>query len=543
MAAALAAGAPVEAGLARAFIEALRAEYVQGVECGVGQLYERSRVPQRLQSLLDPFEDRVRGSRDRARAIADLEAMWGSGPPAPAAAAEVEGVVAELRAALSAPTDLPARAAVLQGLQARDLEVARKALSVAPCFGLAGGPELREAEARLRAARQLPVDWDLAVYARGRALQGSGGGRQGSTVVAFQRQPPQVVQEVQELFDATYRKVYTRDRRGAPVPDRFLVREVLRVLNDQVWREYTACREATRARMRGSRAAPVPGGAQTSKCLADRGGATALPALDAEVAETWLFHGTTAEAARAIAEDDFRLDLSGTSAGSLYGRGIYLAENATKADEYGEGASGAAAEERPRGQEAVRPPGPPPPLVRESYLLLCRTLLGRVHYTDEDYPDPEALRRSCRSGEFESVLGDRVKRRGTFREFVVYHDDFVYPEFVVRYERLFFHDRFAEMYTAMLERRRQNAFTGPTREEQRVLESMWNVYAMPNMGKINKWQLLDLLTAIKQPPQNEGEDLDATFREWDAKKDGWLDLEEFLQEMSQRVRDGIGLYG
>ena len=38
---------------------------------------------------------------------------------------------------------------------------------------------------------------------------------------------------MQHLFDATYRKVYTRDRRGAPFPDGFRVKRVQRVLNDQ----------------------------------------------------------------------------------------------------------------------------------------------------------------------------------------------------------------------------------------------------------------------------------------------------------------------
>merc|ERR1711979_135238 len=112
------------------------------------------------------------------------------------------------------------------------------------------------------------------------------------------------------------------------------------------------------------------------------------------------------------------------------------------------------------GFEAERNKGPPPPLVRESFILLCRSTLGKVKYTDELRPDPDDLQGSCLSGEFDSVLGDRLKRNGTFREIVVYHDDSVYPEYIVKYERIFFHDRFAEIYNAMLQRQQQRRFHG-----------------------------------------------------------------------------------
>ena len=37
--------------------------------------------------------------------------------------------------------------------------------------------------------------------------------------------------------EMTVAEVYTRDRRGAPIPDRFVVKEVHRVLNDQAWKQ------------------------------------------------------------------------------------------------------------------------------------------------------------------------------------------------------------------------------------------------------------------------------------------------------------------
>ena len=39
------------------------------------------------------------------------------------------------------------------------------------------------------------------------------------------------------------------------------------------------------------------------------------------------------------------------------------------------------------------------------------------------------------SGDFEHVLGDREKAVGTFREFVFFHEDSIYPEYAVFYRR------------------------------------------------------------------------------------------------------------
>ena len=75
-----------------------------------------------------------------------------------------------------------------------------------------------------------------------------------------------------------------------------------------------------------------------------------------------------------------------------------------------------------------------------------------------------------------------------------------------------------------------------------MLQSMWSIFSMPTHGKIDKWQLLDLLNSIGQPPQNEQEDLDETFSEWDRGGDGKVDYEDFLAEMCQRVDDQIEYY-
>ncbi|CAK9028618.1 unnamed protein product [Durusdinium trenchii] len=49
--------------------------------------------------------------------------------------------------------------------------------------------------------------------------------------------------------------------------------------------------------------------------------------------------------------------------------------------------------------------------------LVCRVAAGHVLYNDEVTPDAEKLQESCISGKFHSILGDREKCRGTFKEF------------------------------------------------------------------------------------------------------------------------------
>eukprot|EP00913_Durusdinium_trenchii_P028229 g26464.t1 len=305
------------------------------------------------------------------------------------------------------------------------------------------------------------------------------GGRQSGTVCAKHR-CPETGPEMQGLFDSTFRKIYTRDRRGAPLADRLKdrlgVTDVYRVLNDQVWREYLRHRERLRLLRWNCPALEeqVPNGPATHAFCESlrRMGRSRLPHLDSQVAECWLFHGTSFEAAAGIAENDFRLDLTGSNAGTLYGKGIYLAENVSKSDEYGEGPRGTRPEEESVKEDRSQVPVPPAPahtrgavepLTRHSVMLVCRTLLGKVLYNDEVNPSPDAIQRSClaKGAPYDSVLGDRRKIHGTFREFV-------YPEFIVVYERIYFHERFQDIFGQMVERCRRRQFQGPSAEEEKV---------------------------------------------------------------------------
>jgi len=133
--------------------------------------------------------------------------------------------------------------------------------------------------------------------------------------------------------------------------------------------------------------------------------------LDENVNEWYLFHGTSASAAINICRSDFKMRLAGSNTGTLYGKGTYLAESITKADEYSREESG------------------------EFTVLLCRVLGGNVRYTDERTPNPDELTESVTMGQYDSILGDRVKVSGTYREFIIFDTENVYPEYILKYKR------------------------------------------------------------------------------------------------------------
>merc|ERR1719379_747553 len=122
--------------------------------------------------------------------------------------------------------------------------------------------------------------------------------------------------------------------------------------------------------------------------------------------EWYLFHGTRKENIENIMKDNFTIKFAGKTTGKLYGDGCYFAESITKADEY--------AEVEADGLATV---------------MLCRALGGRVRVVADDTPDPQALWKDVLYGDFDSVIGDRRNVRGTYREFVIYDIDQIYPEF------------------------------------------------------------------------------------------------------------------
>ncbi|CAK0876861.1 unnamed protein product [Prorocentrum cordatum] len=240
-----------------------------------------------------------------------------------------------------------------------------------------------------------------------------------------------VLAKFQRLLDATHRKVYTRDRMGQPVPERLEVVRVTTVTNDQLWGNYMARREVVRRELEADPADfvvyPVDTMVSTDAAGAGPGdpveGIVEALASDfgepmrADCNEVFLFHGTSAIAANKITTEDFRANLAGSNAGSLYGRGVYLAENASKTatNTHGLGrkVSGTCCFAEPSWGVCSTP-------TRSTFV----------------FPrNPRECEDVCVRGRFHSVLGDRKKARNTFREFVVFDKEQMYPNWIITYRR------------------------------------------------------------------------------------------------------------
>lgn len=240
-------------------------------------------------------------------------------------------------------------------------------------------------------------------------------------------------QKLQNLVDATYDDKVTRDRMRHSgswmVPRNFEVFTAARNENSKLWMKYCV----KKAELQGEREHLVKSHADEAAHLVKNHSDEAAhlrpwevfpdvksttlweasegEALDPQINEWYLWHGTSASAARNICKNDFKMRLAGSATGTLYGRGSYLAESITKADEYAKEEDGVFT------------------------VILCRVLGGRVKLCEEREPDAEALMADCVQGPYDCVLGDRRKVSGTYREFVIFDTENVYPEYILGYRR------------------------------------------------------------------------------------------------------------
>eukprot|EP00927_Polykrikos_kofoidii_P077970 TRINITY_DN74851_c0_g1_i1.p1 TRINITY_DN74851_c0_g1~~TRINITY_DN74851_c0_g1_i1.p1 ORF type:complete len:1591 (-),score=283.88 TRINITY_DN74851_c0_g1_i1:245-4540(-) len=238
---------------------------------------------------------------------------------------------------------------------------------------------------------------------------------------------------MQKLLDDTWKFIPTRDRPcpkrtdpcasraggcrcvqkdGNPgMPTGLRVRRILRVEDSQMWESYHAKRQEIADCRRGETLLDL-----STKTKDSVGHTEYFEPLDnvAPSNECYLFHGTFVRAALNIAQNNFRIDLAGSHVGTMYGRGAYFCECCSKADEY--------ARDEPDGYYEGM-----------FAIVLCRVAMGQPFVTEER---DEHAGEHVKAGRFDSTLGDREKSVNTYREFVVYNLDQVYPEYVILYERV-----------------------------------------------------------------------------------------------------------
>lgn len=212
---------------------------------------------------------------------------------------------------------------------------------------------------------------------------------------------------VEEMLRSTFLRRRTRDR-DSDMPQSLRLLKLQRVEDSKLWIRYQAAKERVR-RKRGGQCTPLR--------RLSRGGDVKTTAIDNRIDpnlnEFYLWHGSTPEGVHGISEDGFKINLAGSHAGTMFGPGAYLAECCSKSDEYAHEGEG---------------------IYKDIYgLILCRAVCGEMYYTEQAGQFTSVIE----SGQYDSVLGDREAARGTYREFVLFDKDLIYPEFVVLYTRTY----------------------------------------------------------------------------------------------------------
>lgn len=219
--------------------------------------------------------------------------------------------------------------------------------------------------------------------------------------------------QVQELLRGTFKPVATKDRKGV-MPDALSLVKCERIENPQVWLRYHHAKlHVATNRPKGVRPVqdldgdPEHGHIKTEQRLSEE----FAERTEASINEFYLWHGTSQEGAASIAAEGFKVNLAGAASGTMFGPGAYFAECSSKSDEYAKewGDSGIFA------------------------LLLCRVTCGELFRTTQ--PRLTDIRKALLGGSYDTVLGDREAARGTYREFVVYDEALIYPEYIVQYRR------------------------------------------------------------------------------------------------------------
>ena len=224
-------------------------------------------------------------------------------------------------------------------------------------------------------------------------------------------------------------------------------------------------------------------GEQSGGCALEKGALAGFradhgDAVRREINEAYLLHGLPKEHLDKVLFEDSGLDpiYSRGSGRDLFGEGVYMAEDVEKADQYTDGYSGPDKQHGAAGLEALHRhlypsaadhPGPEGGGV--CYMLVCRAVRGyairtrgRSHANREqcvaiddgtsetgfcfhDETRKELIHMPKRTNldgssairfPYHSLVAELGDTIGRFREFVVFHREYVYPEYVVAYRRV-----------------------------------------------------------------------------------------------------------
>jgi len=239
---------------------------------------------------------------------------------------------------------------------------------------------------------------------------------------------PELVPLVQMLMDETM--LLSPSPKEKRLPTRLIARKVLRNTNMGIYSKYALSRHHLRDLRRGKiervEVATRDGAQRLQAFRSSRfGGRETSRKLEEPLNEVYLWHGTSYEALGHIFSEDFRVGAQKRAfPAGFFGQGLYFAESCAKADEYCTEAKHH--REWYTGHEHVLQPGAP-----VCAMVLCRVVLGRVCVLDHAGDHSRAVGvPAC--GRFDSLIGCRKAHR---REFIVYSDATVFPEFAVLYER------------------------------------------------------------------------------------------------------------
>lgn len=198
--------------------------------------------------------------------------------------------------------------------------------------GIEHTPEAKKCMEQYRRQNQIPSHFDIKTVLN--KLRSDAG----EFIPAYRKPRDELKEVVQQLFDLTMIRKRTRDRRGM-VPKALEAVSVVHVQNHKIWVNYLRGKNKIVRKLENLGAGAKhklyndprrdPSAVKTMNVLKNGSRfdqfwgklAGGEPPIDTNANEYYLFHGTKPEAALSITDHDFKINLAGTNAGTLYGLG------------------------------------------------------------------------------------------------------------------------------------------------------------------------------------------------------------------------------